>query len=225
MKGSAKQIASATRYTAISKVAATTEQREADPDVRLMLDVQNDVPGAFERVVERFQARIVGVLYHIVGNSEEAEDLAQEVFLRVYRTRKSYVATAKFSTWLFTIANNLALNSIRDRKRKPAASMPSTESGPMGARPLENIMAAPSGAMPSRIFAKTEMAEIVRLAVQQLSDEQRMAVMLNKFEDMNYKQIAEVMNKSEMAVKSLLSRARCALRDILEPYLQNGVSP
>ena len=193
-----------------------------DPDVRMMFRVRDDVPGAFEEMVEKYQGRVVGILYHIVGDKEDAEDLAQDAFLRVYRSRKNYQPTAKFSTWLFTIVNNLALNAIRDRKRKPRSALPAVDSGPMSGRPLEQMLASPSGAMPSRIFAKGEMAEVVRHAVSQLSEEQRLAVMLNKFEDMNYKQIAEVMDKSEMAVKSLLSRARCALRDILEPYLSNG---
>src|SRR5690606_12242682 len=134
--------------------------------------------------VELYQNRVIGVIYHMVGNAEEAEDLAQEVFLRVYRSRNGYKPVGKFSTWLFTITNNLALNAIRDRKRRPLRD-PSggSDSGPLGPRPLEQLASAPSGAMPSRIFAKGEMSEIIRAAVQQLSEEQRMAVMLNKFED------------------------------------------
>src|SRR6516165_10390851 len=90
-----------------------------DPDVRLMLRVRDDEPAAFEELVARFQHRLVGVMHHLIGNADEAEDLAQEVFLRVYRARKTYTPKAKFSTWLFTIANNLALNSLRDRQRRP----------------------------------------------------------------------------------------------------------
>ena len=81
-----------------------------DPDTRLMIGVRADEPGAFEELVERFRNRLVAVMHHLVGNAEEAEDLAQEVFLRVYRARKKYRARCKFSTWLFTIANNLAAN-------------------------------------------------------------------------------------------------------------------
>ena len=84
-----------------------------DPDIRLMLQVRGDEPGAFEELVERYQHRLVGVMNHLVRNNEEAEDLAQEVFLRVYRARKKYRPRSKFSTWVFTIANNLALNSLR----------------------------------------------------------------------------------------------------------------
>src|SRR5581483_7392374 len=83
-----------------------------DPDVRLMLRVRDaDDPAAFGELLERYQHRLVGILHHILGSADEAEDLAQEVFLRVYRTRRKYHPSAKFSTWLFTIANNLALNA------------------------------------------------------------------------------------------------------------------
>lgn len=197
-----------------------------DPDVRLMLKVRDDKPGAFEKLVAKYQDRVVGILCHMVGSLEEAEDLAQDAFLRVFRSRKDYLPRAKFSTWLFTIAHNLALNSIRDRKRKPTANGPAgSDSGPMGPRPLEQLVPAPSGATPSRELARGEMADIVRAAVSTLSEEQRLAVMLNKFEDMSYREIAHIMNKSEMAVKSLLSRARCTLRDLLAPYLSNGQRP
>lgn len=201
------------------------ENRTLDPDVQLMLRVKEEDTAAFEQLMELYQHRVIGVLYHMVGNAEEAEDLAQEVFLRVYRSRKGYKPVGKFSTWVFTIANNLALNAIRDRKRKPVREATGSDSGPLGPRPLEQLVSSPSGAMPSRIFAQGEMSAVVRAAVQQLSEEQRMAVMLNKFEDMSYRQIAEIMNKSEMAVKSLLSRARSSLREILDPYLRDGTPP
>ena len=101
---------------------ALEQQLEArDPDVRLMLQVRDDVQGAFEVLVERYQHRLVGILVHLVGNVEEAEDLTQEVFLRIYRARKGYRPRAKFSTWLFTIANNLALNHLRNKGRNPSA--------------------------------------------------------------------------------------------------------
>ena len=92
------------------------QQLEArDPDVRLMIQVRTDVAGAFETLVERYQNRLMGILFHLVGNREEAEDLCQEVFLRIYRARKGYRPRAKFSTWLFTIANNLALNHLTEQ--------------------------------------------------------------------------------------------------------------
>jgi RNA polymerase sigma-70 factor (ECF subfamily) len=125
-------------------VAATGETSAQlalrDPDVRLMIGVRDDQAGAFEELVEAYQARLVGVMHHLVGSAEEAEDLAQEVFLRVYRARKKYRARCKFSTWLFTIANNLALNALRSRQRKPAVPLNVSDSGPLGPRPAEQLV-------------------------------------------------------------------------------------
>jgi RNA polymerase sigma-70 factor (ECF subfamily) len=194
-----------------------------DPDVRLMLQVRDDRPGAFDQLVSKYQDRVVGILHHLIGDLQEAEDLAQTAFLRIYRNRKEYLPRAKFSTWLFTIVNNLAMNAKRDRRRRPtSASTSSVGATSTGMQPIDRMLAAPSGATPSRLLAKVELSELVREAVAQLSDEQRLAVILNKFEDMSYRDIAGVLGKSEMAVKSLLSRARAALKEVLEPYLQNG---
>src|SRR5689334_649993 len=117
-----------------------------DPDVRLMLRVRGDDAKAFQELVDKYQHRLIGVLTHLVGHADEAEDLAQEVFLRVYRARNDYHPQAKFSTWLFTIANNVALNALRRRKRKPAYQLEPTlsQSGSMNTRPEETLAVAPS---------------------------------------------------------------------------------
>src|SRR5262249_32943864 len=188
------------------------------PDVRLMLGVRDDEPGAFEELVESYQHRLVGVMHHLVGSKEEAEDLAQEVFLRVYRARKKYRPRSKFSTWLFTIANNLALNSLRSRQRKPAVPLAVNDSGPLGPRPAEQLV-QDSGGQPVKRIQQQELAAQVRLALEGLNERQRVAVVLNKFEDMNYAEIAEVMGLTTKAVKSLLSRARTNLRAALEGYV------
>src|SRR5205814_9025226 len=101
-----------------------------DPDIRLMLRVRDDDPAAFAELVERFQHRLVGVMHHLVGNADEAEDLAQEVFLRVYRTRKKYTPKANFSTWPFTLANDLAPNAPPDQHRRPGLPLEVREAGP-----------------------------------------------------------------------------------------------
>jgi RNA polymerase sigma-70 factor (ECF subfamily) len=190
-----------------------------DPDVRLMLRVRDaDDADAFGELVERYQHRLVGVLHHLLGHADEAEDLAQEVFLRVFRTRKRYHPRAKFSTWLFTIANNLALNALRSRQRKPVVPLPAQESGPLGPRPEEQLV-ADAAPPPGHRLQQQELAAVIRQALEGLNERQRMAVVLNKFEDMNYAEIAEVMGLSAKAVKSLLSRARCRLRDTLIAYL------
>lgn len=189
-----------------------------DPDVRIMLRVRNDVPGAFEELVELYQHRLVAVLHHLVGNAEEAEDLAQEVFLRVYRARIKYRARSKFATWLFTIANNLALNHLRSRQRRPVGKLDVRDSGPLGPRPAEQLVADRAGP-PGERLQQQELAEVVARALDGLNERQRMAVVLNKFEDMNYADIAEIMGLTTKAVKSLLNRARSNLREALLPYM------
>ncbi len=190
-----------------------------DPDVRLMLRVRNDEHGAFEELVDRFQHRLINILAHLCCQADEAEDLAQEVFLRVYRSRSEYHPQAKFSTWLFTIANNVALNALRRRIRKPSIQLTVTDSGPMGARPIESMLTART-ASPDHNLQFQELAQVIRNALDQLNDRQRMAVVLNKFEGMSYDEIAQVMGITTKAVKSLLSRARCQLRDLLKDYVQ-----
>lgn len=190
-----------------------------DPDARLMLQVRDDVPGAFEAVVARYQDRLVGVLFHVVGDFEEAEDLSQDVFLRVYRTRKAYRPRAKFSTWLFTIANNLAINHARGKARKPLKTVgPVVESG--GSMDEAPVLSVPSReGTASAQMRKVELSEAVHEALRGLNEDQKMAVLLSKFEGMSYAEIGAVMSRSTAAIKSLLSRARNQLREQLEPCL------
>jgi RNA polymerase sigma-70 factor (ECF subfamily) len=161
----------------------------------------------------------------MVGSRELADDLAQEVFLRVYRSRRQYVPGAKFATWLFTIAKNVASNALRDRSRHPEMTLAGSESGPLGARPLDRLVQASSSAMPTRRIDKAELRDVVRMAVESLSERQRLAVLLNKFEGMSYTDVAKAMELSPQAVKSLLSRARENLRQMLEPYFEDGTLP
>lgn len=189
-----------------------------DPDIRLMLRVRADETGAFEELVELYQTRLVAVMHHLLGSAEEAEDLAQEVFLRVYRARKKYRPRAKFSTWLFTIANNLALNVLRSRQRRPVVPLEIHDSGPLGPRPAEQLVRDRSGT-PTQRLQQQELVDVIRRALEELNERQRMAVVLNKFEDMNYVEIAEVMGLTVKAVKSLLSRARTNLRTALQDYI------
>ncbi|HET6576077.1 MAG TPA: RNA polymerase sigma factor, partial [Fimbriiglobus sp.] len=150
---------------------------------------------------------------------------AQEVFLRVYRTRQKYTPKAKFATWLFTIANNLALNSRRDRRRKPVVSLDPPDPAASSSWQLGPVV-ADRGQPPTQNLQQVELAAVIRKALDQLNDRQRMAVVLNKFEDLNYAEIAEVMGLSSKAVKSLLSRARSRLRVCLLPYVyMDGDAP
>jgi RNA polymerase sigma-70 factor (ECF subfamily) len=196
-----------------------------DPDVRLMLKVRDDDVAAFEELVLRYQGRVIHLLEHVVGRRGQAEDLAQDVWLRVFRARKTYVAGAKFSTWLFTIVNNVASNALRNRSRRREVNLDSRDSGPLGAHPLDDMAQASSGLLPARQLDKAEMRDVVRIALDCLNERQRMAVLLSKFEEMSYADIAETMGMSPEAVKSLLSRARESLREVLAPYLERGEKP
>ncbi len=196
-----------------------------DPDVALMLRVKNDDAAAFEQLVERYQGRVIRLMNSWVGNKDHAEDLAQEVFMRVYRSRKSYEPTAKLSTWLFRIANNLANNAVRDRSRRKEYQLKKGENTSTAAVLIENIALAPSGAMPTRKLDHVERAVMVKQAVQALAERQRIALTLSKFEGLSYQEIADTMGMSVKAVKSLLSRARVNLKLLLQPYMDIGAPP
>jgi RNA polymerase sigma-70 factor (ECF subfamily) len=197
----------------------------SDPDVRLMLEVREGNASAFEELMLRYQNRVLTIIEHLVGSRDEAEDLTQDVFLRVFRSRKRYVPGAKFSTWLFTIVNNVALNARRGRSRRREVQVAERLSESGNVRGLAEMAQAASGQLPTRILDKAEMRDVVRAALSVLNERQLMAVLLNKFEGLGYAEIAEAMEMSSQAVKSLLSRARQALREVLEPYLDQGARP
>lgn len=207
-------------------VSDSTAQRytEQDPDVRLMLRVRDDDAAAFEELVARYQNRLLNVMTHLMGSRGQADDLAQEVFMRVFRARKNYKPGAKFATWLFTIANNVASNARRSLARRREINLTSNEKE-SGAISLEEMAKEASALMPARQFDQGEMSDIVKLALQTLNERQRMAVLLSKFEGMSYIDIAETMEMTPQAIKSLLSRARGNLKIALEPYLDSGNLP
>ncbi|MEZ6106916.1 MAG: sigma-70 family RNA polymerase sigma factor [Pirellulaceae bacterium] len=193
-----------------------------DPDVRLMLLVQNDNAAAFEELVSRYQDRLIQIFDHVVPNRAMGEELAQEVFLRVYRARKTYSPDAKFSTWLFTIANNVASNAIRSLSKRKEIQLGHAAPNGSGIVTLEHLAPAASGFMPARRLDRKELTETVRRAIQSLNERQRMAMLLSRFEGMSYEDIGKTMGLSVQAVKSLTSRAREKLREILEPYIAEG---
>lgn len=199
---------------------------QTDPEVRLMLRVREDDAGAFEELVRRYQPRLVRLMQTLAPRTHLAEDLAQETFLRVYRSRHRYQPGAKFSTWLFTIAGNVARNAKRTAARRhevnevdaPPLAHSDRDDGPG----LAEAAVDASGLMPARLAEGDERAKLVRAAVAALSERQRMALILSRFENMNYVEIAEAMGLSTQAVKSLLSRARTSVKESLESYMQSG---
>ncbi len=207
------------------EITKTKKYELLDPDVRLMLRVRDNDAEAFQQLVDKHQNRLVLILEHLISDRSQAEDLAQEVFLRVYRARQNYVPTAKFSTWLYTITHNVASNSIRKSSRRKEVNLVSSPSGSMPVRPLDTMAKDKSALMPTRQLDRSEMATILHDAIQSLVPRQRMAMMLSRFEEMSYVEIAETMGLTTQAVKSLLSRARKNLKSILEPYIESGELP
>ena len=189
---------------------------QSDPDVALMLRVRHDEPGAFEAFVDRYKHRVLGILYRAFGRREDIEDMAQEVFLRVYRARHRYEPTAKFSTWLYTIANNVALNAKRTRARRPTVPLVQGDTGQAG-----EGLAVSQEPRPDSGLEREELAQAVQMAIDRLPPQQRIAVVLNKFEGFSYQDIAETLDMTVAAVRSLLSRARGNLRDALQPVLNH----
>src|SRR4051812_21816533 len=190
-----------------------------------MLQVRDGDAAAFEELVRRYRDRLLTILEHLVGHREQAEDLAQDVFVRVFKARERYTPDAKFSTWLFTIANNVASNALGSRSRRREVGVPEGNGADSTPLALDQLAKAASGFMPTRALDKAEQAEMVRHAVVALNERQRMALLLAKFEGMSYQDIAQTMGLSVQAIKSLLSRARVNLKEILTPYVERGIPP
>ena len=195
-----------------------TNQYLSDPDVQLMLKVAAGDNSAFEELVVRYQDRLVGFFFHLVHDRTTAEDLAQEAFLRVFRSRERYEATARFSTWLFRIAHNLASNQKRGAARRREIPL-ATGSGAYDFPSQGENLAEKSALMPTRQLDSSELREVVRIAIDELSERQRTAVVLHKFEEMSYEEIGDVMGLGPVAVKSLISRARGKLKEALERFV------
>lgn len=198
------------------------ENARADPDVSLMLRVKEDDALAFEMLIDRFQKKIVRFMSGWTRSPEQAEDLAQEVFLRVYKSRKNYMPTAKFATWLYRIAHNVASNHVRDSALRREYQLSKAENSSTAGLLIENIAVAPSGFQPVRKLDREERSQVVLMALEALGERQRTAILLSKFEGMSYQEIADTMGLTVQAVKSLLMRARVNLKNLLEPYIQDG---
>ncbi|HUY12111.1 MAG TPA: sigma-70 family RNA polymerase sigma factor [Terriglobia bacterium] len=188
-----------------------------DSDLELMLRVRSGDADSFEVLLNRYRARLVSYFSRMVRDPALAEDLAQEVFLRVYKARNRYRPDARFTTWLYRIATNLALNAIRDRKVDGyAVADDGFDMEPAAARIPDKKPTAEQELM------DCDREKLIRGAVEDLPDNQRAAVILHKYQDVDYRQIAKVLNVSEGAVKSLLFRAYENLRRRLEPFMRGG---
>ena len=188
-----------------------------DSDLELMLRVRSGDADSFEVLLNRYRAPLVSYFSRMVRDPALAEDLAQEVFLRVYKARKRYRPDARFTTWLYRIATNLALNAIRDRRGDGCIAVDDgLDKEPAAARIPDRSPTAEQRLM------DFDREKLIRGAVEVLPDNQRAAVILHKYQDVDYRQIARVLNVSEGAVKSLLFRAYENLRRCLEPFMKGG---
>jgi RNA polymerase sigma-70 factor (ECF subfamily) len=190
---------------------------DSQTDADIMLRVKTGDQSAFEYLVQKYRRPMVSFMYRMARNSAAAEDLAQEVFLRVYRSRETYEASAKFTTWLYRIATNLAVNHARDsRHERPEVQVsldePDDDTGSTLELPDASLNAEQQMVRRERMLA-------IRRKVEALPEQQRLAVIMHKYQQMDYKQIADVLKKSESATKSLLFRAYETLRDQLKEFI------
>lgn len=186
-----------------------------DPDVLLMLRVQSGDDDAFRQLVERYHARIFGFFCQNLGNREEAEDLTQDVLLRLFRARHRYTPRARFSTWVFHITRNVARNAVRFRRRHPSVRLSLTTDDEQTLVALSSE----SKDTPSAPLERAELASLVRAAIAELGERQRAALELHQFHDRTYAEVAAQLDMTPKAAKSLLYRTRNLLRARLTPIL------
>jgi RNA polymerase sigma-70 factor (ECF subfamily) len=186
---------------------------EDTEDVRLMRLVARGDTSAFEEVIERHQALVAGTVARMLGSNSDVDDIAQQVFIRVWKSARRYVPRAKFTTWLLKITRNLVFNELRRARRRaqvPLQSDPGTEEIPL----KDETNPAPDASL-----LEDELQRAIEEAIMQLPESQRMALVLRRYEQLSYEQIAEVLDLSVPAVKSVLFRARTELRSRLNKYL------
>jgi RNA polymerase sigma-70 factor (ECF subfamily) len=184
-------------------------------DIQLMLDVKAGDESSFALLLQKYRSPLVNFLFRMVRDTATAEDLAQEVFLRVYRARKQYSPSAKFTTWLFRIATNLALNSVRDNRHhqmEVSLDAPAEEDQAPTELPAREMRI-------DEYMVERDRSEFIRRTIASLPEKQRVAVLLHKYEEMDYGEIAKILDCSESALKSLLFRAYENLRVQLAPLV------
>ena len=191
-----------------------------DPDAVLMLRVKRGDRAAFAELVEKYKQPVMNLVYRTLHDETEAEDLAQNVFLQVYKSARRYESRARFSTWLFTIARNLCLNEIRRRSRHPADSIEEAHAEHED-QPRQQFEDKSSVAPPEKLL-HGELAQKIEEALAELPENQRTAILLCRQEELSYEEIARVLGCSLSATKSLIHRGRETLKEKLKPYLRTG---
>jgi RNA polymerase sigma-70 factor (ECF subfamily) len=193
---------------------------EQDPDAALMLMVKKGDTQAFAQLVDKYKQPVMNLVYRMLRDLTEAEDVAQNVFVQVYKSAHRYEVASKFTTWLFTIARNLSLNEIRRRSRHPAESMeaPHSEEEEQPWRQFEDKKTL----SPPESLVHGELEEKIEEALAELPENQRTAILLCRQDELSYEEIAKVLGCSLSATKSLIHRGRETLKEKLKPYLRTG---
>jgi RNA polymerase sigma-70 factor, ECF subfamily len=202
---------------AASAMTQPTPEDRSDPnaiDVALMFRAGKGDHAAFQELVERHQQAVVGTVAKMLGNASEAEDISQQVFIRLWKSAARYTPTAKFTTYLFTITRNLVFNETRKRQRRKTHSLDEQEDA------WHKQLAEPEEGQPDVRMLQGELRSAVDAAIASLPEKQRLAVVLRRYEQMPYEEIAEVLELTVSAVKSQLFRARTTLRELLERFLE-----
>jgi len=185
-----------------------------DDDAQLMVNFQRGDSGAFDVLVGKYHVQVINIIYRFLGRVDVAEDLAQDVFVKVYQAAPVYKPTAKFSTWLYRIVANYCLNYRRDRAGR--AVVPMSALGKEEGRPVDFAVEHDA----SKALEADELRGAVRAALRSLPPKQRLAVILDKYRGLSHREIGRALGSSEKAVKSLLARARENLRRMLAPHIK-----
>jgi RNA polymerase sigma-70 factor (ECF subfamily) len=193
---------------------------QSDPDAALMLRVKRGDRAAFSELVEKYKQPVMNFIFRTLRDETEAEDLAQNVFLQIYKSRKRYKQTAKFSTWLFTIARNLCLNELRRRSRHPAESFEETRAEHED-QPRQQFEDKSQITPPEKLL-HGELEQKILEVLAELPENQRSAILLCRQEELSYEEISEILGCSLSATKSLIHRGREMLKEKLKPYLRTG---
>ena len=193
---------------------------EQDPDAALMLRVKEGDTTAFEQLVDKYKQPVMNVVYRMLHDATEAEDIAQNVFVQVHKSAGRYEVSSKFSTWLFTIARNLCLNELRRRSRHPADSMEATHPEQED-QPWQQFEDKKTFSPPETLL-HGELERKIEEALAELPENQRTAILLCRQDELSYEDIAKVLECSLSATKSLIHRGRETLKQKLKPYLRTG---